>query len=220
MTTTRDKCIACALANTPASVRVIQIRKSLSGVAHTNPKSPDFGLLCAPRPVTRKALYIFLHECAHFVLGLIAKHRYLEEMECEKWAHARMREAGLLVPRTMTKRAKEYVRYKIIQAANRGCKKFDQGALKFAGLKLKRPLSKKKQAALQQHLQEIMSQPCVMVRFLCPGCGFEAHASVRRCYISEAMIICPKCELLLKPQLVAEPASCRRYEALRGLCEQ
>src|SRR5947208_542184 len=131
--TTREKCIACALANTPPNVRVIQIRKSLSGVAHIHPRDPDFGLLCAPRPVTRKALQVFLHECAHFVLHTGQRRkRHLEEFECEKWTHARMREAGIAVPRRMIKEAKLHVRRKVYQAADRGCKKFDQEALKFA----------------------------------------------------------------------------------------
>jgi hypothetical protein len=42
----------------------IEYRKSLSGCCCYTRK-----VIQAPRPVTRKALYIFLHECAHATLG-------------------------------------------------------------------------------------------------------------------------------------------------------
>lgn len=119
-----------ALENTPTNVRVIEIRKSLTGRA-----CYATGKMSAPRPFTRKALYIFLHECAHFALHADRKRRkrYMEEVEAEQWAHARMREAGIAVPRQMTKRAKAYVRRKMHQAFARGTKSFDSKALKFTG---------------------------------------------------------------------------------------
>ena len=61
----RERCIKVALENTPSNVRCVRIRKDLSGLAETS--GPDAGLLCAPRPITRRALYVYLHECAHFV---------------------------------------------------------------------------------------------------------------------------------------------------------
>jgi hypothetical protein len=104
-------------------------RKSLSGRASYGPKRID-----APRPVTRKALYIFLHECAHAHLHSIkGKPRHVEEMEAEQWAHAKMREHGIAVPRIMTVRAKNYVARKIRQAVRRGAKKIDPAAIRFAG---------------------------------------------------------------------------------------
>jgi hypothetical protein len=131
----RARLAQVALVNTPTNVRVIQIRKELSGMADCRPDSAQFGLMSVPRPVTRKSLYLFLHECAHFALHADGKRRkrYIEEMECEKWAHARMREAGIAVPRAMTRRAKEYVRYKMRQALRRGATKFDAAALKYTG---------------------------------------------------------------------------------------
>jgi hypothetical protein len=53
--------------------------------------------LSAPRTITRKALSFFLHECAHFALHAEGKRRkrYLEEMQAEQRAHARMRENRL-----------------------------------------------------------------------------------------------------------------------------
>ena len=124
-----EKCMAVALTNTPPGV-IVQYRKSLSGWAdHTEPPR-----MSAPRPVTRKALYIYLHECAHFHLGhdKRIKPRHVEEMEAEKWAHAKMREAGIPVPRAMTKRAKNYVAWKIKQAIRRGAKQIDKRALAFS----------------------------------------------------------------------------------------
>jgi hypothetical protein len=60
--------------------------------------------------VTRKPLYIFLHECAHAHLHREGgKARHVEEMEAERWAHERMRENGVAVPRSQTQGAKRYV---------------------------------------------------------------------------------------------------------------
>jgi hypothetical protein len=91
-----------------------EFRKSLSGMCYWHRNH-----IAAPKPVTRKSLYIWLHECAHAHLHLERKGhkpRHVEEMEAEQWAHAKMREAGVPVPRTMTKRAKRYVARKIRQA--------------------------------------------------------------------------------------------------------
>ncbi|PWT80382.1 MAG: hypothetical protein C5B58_11810 [Acidobacteria bacterium] len=78
----------------------IKYRKSLSG-RHWGQRK----LIEAPRPVTRKSLYIFLHECAHAALGHGREYRnknstprHVEEMQAEQWAHARMREHGISVP--------------------------------------------------------------------------------------------------------------------------
>jgi hypothetical protein len=54
-------------------------------------------------------------------------------MEAEKWAHEKMRENDVPVPRSMTKRAKEYVAHKIRQAQTHGAKKIDRKAARFAG---------------------------------------------------------------------------------------
>jgi hypothetical protein len=109
----RERCIKVALENTPSNVRCVRIRKDLSGLAETS--GPDAGLLCAPRPITRRALYVYLHECAHFVLHAGDKHgerpRYVEEYEAEQWAHKAMRVAGIPVPRAETRQAKENISY-------------------------------------------------------------------------------------------------------------
>ena len=82
-----------------------------------------------PRPVTRQALYINLHESAHFHLKhfdpedaqnddlrdaytgnhLLAKGH--EEYEAEQWTIATMRREGVPVPRSMLRAAKAYVRH-------------------------------------------------------------------------------------------------------------
>jgi hypothetical protein len=106
----------------------IQYRKNLSGRHYSKKK-----LIQAPRPVTRKALYIFLHECAHAHLHRDRKPKaHVREMEAEQWAHKRMREHGIAVPRDMTQRAKEYVGRKIRQAQRSGAKRIDAKARRFA----------------------------------------------------------------------------------------
>ena len=123
----KHRCCEIALANTPPNVRVVRVRKSLTGSA--NLKS---GILAGPKPFTRKALYIFLHECAHFVLhGSGHKPRHVKEREAEQWAHAKMREAGMSVPRAMTRRAKAYVRRKIRSAIRHGAKRIDPSTRRF-----------------------------------------------------------------------------------------
>ncbi|MCV9964327.1 hypothetical protein OIU34_20785 [Pararhizobium sp. BT-229] len=108
-----------------------EFRKSLTGMCHGKRKH-----VCGPRPVTRKSLYIWLHECAHahlhFGKGGKRKPRHVEEMEAEQWAHARMRKHGIAVPRSMTTRAQAYVGRKIKQAEARGAKKIDPAAKRFA----------------------------------------------------------------------------------------
>lgn len=105
-----------------------EYRKSLTGMCYPTKKH-----LCGPRPVTRKSLYIWLHECAHAHLHAEnRKKRHVEEMEAEQWAHERMRENDIAVPRSMTVRAKAYVARKIAQAEMRGAKTIDPNARRFA----------------------------------------------------------------------------------------
>lgn len=152
----RQLCIQAALTNTPAAVRVVRIRKTLSGRAYSAAE------IAVPRPVTRRALHIFLHECAHVALGhvkadkaaqfaptlshgcpgpaqaaseprIMRKPRHVEEYEAEQWAFARMRESGIPIPRKSLRRAKSYVAYKIRQARRRGAKVVDREAQRWAG---------------------------------------------------------------------------------------
>ena len=128
----RLRCVETALANTPASVRVVRIRKTLSGRAYGADE------IAVPRPITRRALHVFLHECAHVALGHVGggrgrQPRHVEEFEAERWAFDRMRAAGIPVPRKSLRRAKSYVAYKIRQARRRGAKTVDQEAQRWAG---------------------------------------------------------------------------------------
>lgn len=108
-------------------------RKSLTGRCYYDDKR-----IAAPRPITRNALYIFLHECAHAHLHVDPTGRrkpsHVKEHEAEQWAHARMREHDIAVPRRQTKRAKDYVAHKIKRARARGAKTINTAAAKFAGV--------------------------------------------------------------------------------------
>jgi len=105
-----------------------EFRKSLSGCCWQDSKK-----IAAPKPVTRKALYIWLHECAHAHLhGARRPKAHVREMEAEQWAHAKMREEGIPVPKAMTKRAKAYVARKIVQAERSGAKTIDPKARRYA----------------------------------------------------------------------------------------
>jgi hypothetical protein len=102
-------------------------RKSLSGRCYMHKKH-----ISGPKPVTRKSLYIWLHECAHAHLHAGDKRakRHVEEMQAEQWAHEVMRSHGVPVPKAMTARAKAYVARKIRQAGPRAA--IDPAARRFA----------------------------------------------------------------------------------------
>ncbi len=121
-----ERCSKVAADLTPAGTE-INYHKALTGRAWR-------WTISVPRPVTRKSLYIYLHEVAHIVFEhwRHKQPRHAQEMEAEKWAHAKMREYGIAVPRSMTKRAKEYVAYKITQAERRGAKHINAEAAAFA----------------------------------------------------------------------------------------
>lgn len=124
----KRRCITVAPAETPERVRLIYPRKRLAGRAF-----PRSGEIHVPRPFTRRALHIFLHECAHVALGHIGKKpRHVEELEAEQWAFRKMRAHGIAVPRKSLQRAKRYVAFKIRQAERRGAKHIDANAKKFA----------------------------------------------------------------------------------------
>lgn len=106
----------------------VKYRKSLTGSCWADGKEIE-----APRPATRKSLYVFLHECAHAQLGHQRnKPSHVEELEAELWAHEKMREHGVPVPRTTTAQARSYVAYKIRQAEAHGARRIDPRARKFA----------------------------------------------------------------------------------------
>lgn len=126
----KERCKAIALANTPASVRRIKIRRSLTGHA-----SFDGEEMSVPRPFTRRALFMFLHECAHITLGHKGRrHAYIEEYEAETWAIAKMRETGIPVPAKEVRRAKGYVAWKLRQGLKRGLQTVDKKIARWAGV--------------------------------------------------------------------------------------
>jgi hypothetical protein len=105
----------------------------LPGKAPRAPGVPRLRAKYVPRPFTRRALHIFLHECAHIALLHVGKKpRHVEELEPEQWAFRKMRGHGIAVPRKSVRRAKRYVAYKIRQAERRGAKYIDAKAKKFA----------------------------------------------------------------------------------------
>lgn|SRR5262245_7592371 len=106
----------------------IGYRKSLTGRHHGKRK-----LIQAPRPVTRRSLYVFLHECAHAHLHVERRLKvHVMEMQAEQWAHEKMRENGVPVPHKETRRAKRYVAHKIRKALRRGAKRIDPAAKRYA----------------------------------------------------------------------------------------
>lgn len=129
----KAKCIAAALAFTPETITYVIINSHLSGWAHSDPRHENFGHVRAPRPFTRHALYIYLHECAHMTyLHNGRKPRHVEEYEAEELAHEWMRQAGIPVPERQTEEARKYVARKINDAKARGAKRIDVKAMRFA----------------------------------------------------------------------------------------
>jgi hypothetical protein len=131
---------AIAAKHTPAAA-VVAFRKSLTGLAairRDGREAPWLPRIWAPRPVTRRALAVYLHECAHHWLGHTGgpfgqkNPRHVEEYQAELWAFATMRAEGVPVPRRSTDRAKGYVARKIHQAKVRGAKRIDPAAARYA----------------------------------------------------------------------------------------
>lgn len=121
-------------------------RRSLTGRAYilAANENGEVRVIEAPRPVTRRSLYMFLHECAHHLLGHLEDRRpkHVHESEAEQWAHQAMRSEGLAVPRKESQRAKRYVALKIGRALKRGAKSIDRDAARFAGVKCPDPSQK------------------------------------------------------------------------------
>ena len=129
-----ERFTAIAWKHTPGDIIVEMNRTNLSGRAYVNAKT-----IHVPKPVTRRALHIFLHEVAHVLLGHGTadwcpppKPRYVEEFEAERWALDVMRKEGVAIPRKVTASARAYVARKIRQAEKRGAKHIDPRARAFA----------------------------------------------------------------------------------------
>jgi hypothetical protein len=125
-----------AKSETPDDI-TIEYRKSLSGCAWVPIRK-----MSVPKPRTRRALHIYLHEVAHIVLDhRRQKPRHVEELEAEQWATATMRKHGVPVPRKTLKDSKAHVARAIRKAKRRGAKQIDRKATKYAELPLKKMLN-------------------------------------------------------------------------------
>lgn len=101
----------------PRGVRVRFKRGPKLEPAHATYDVNNRKEILTPRPDTREGLYMFLHECAHFILNhwyIDPDTReylpeYLYEYEAEMFAHAVMRMEGIKVPKKMSVAAKKYI---------------------------------------------------------------------------------------------------------------
>ena len=92
--------------------------------------SAKYRSIYAPRPNTRRRLYVVAHECGHVALGHNGtKPRHRQEYEAERYAQAAMKRHGVAVPRKSVEQGKKYVARKIHQAVRRGAKRIDSEAL-------------------------------------------------------------------------------------------
>ena len=111
---------------TPPDLQV-RYRSRLTGCAWARSRR-----IAAPRPVTRRALHVYLHEVAHVVLEHYhLKSEHVQEYEAELWAFEVMRAEGIPIPAKSLRRAKDYVAYLVHEAARTGLE-VDQGALRFS----------------------------------------------------------------------------------------
>ncbi len=89
----------------------VTYRKRLTGCAWARSRR-----IAAPRPSTRRALHVYLHEVAHVVLEHFHdRPTHVQEFEAEQWAFAVMRAEKVPVPRASLRRAKAYVASTILQ---------------------------------------------------------------------------------------------------------
>ncbi len=107
--------LAIAMRHTPSDVQV-EFRKRLTGCAWARSRR-----IAAPRPTTRRALHVYLHEVAHVVLEHFHDRPvHVQEYEAEQWAFAVMRAEGVAVPRASLLRAKAYVAHTIMRDIGAG----------------------------------------------------------------------------------------------------
>jgi hypothetical protein len=124
-----ERCMAAAKAIAEeAGVETSEYTNGLHGHA-----CPTLRHIEAPKPTTRRRLYVWAHECAHVALRHIEnKPCHREEYEAEQWAAAALRRHGVPVPRKELTRAKKYVAMKIRRAELRGAKRIDAEARKWS----------------------------------------------------------------------------------------
>lgn len=136
----QDRLLACAKAHEPR-LTLIVYHKEMVGLVNAymmEPSHTRLYMMFCPRPVTREGLYVYLHECAHIKLHYGKRRpRHVEELEAERWAQEKMREAGIAVPREMLWQSKNFIRDAIETALRYGAKRIDPAAARYAGLPLK-----------------------------------------------------------------------------------
>jgi hypothetical protein len=100
---------------TPTDIQ-ISYRSRLTGCAWARSRR-----ISVPRPVTRRALHVYLHEVAHVVLAHFhEKPVHLQEYEAEAWAFGIMEAEGVAIPWQSRLRAQAYVAQKVLQDKAQG----------------------------------------------------------------------------------------------------
>lgn len=121
--------LAIAAAHTPDDV-IIQYRRRLTGCAWARSRR-----IAAPRPITRRALHVYLHEVAHVVLEHFHDRPvHIQEYEAEQWAFAVMRAEKVSIPRASLRRAQAYVAHTILREIDRSGGPIHLPAARFAGV--------------------------------------------------------------------------------------
>lgn len=125
------RCLDIAARHTPDDV-AIAYRRRLTGCAWARSRR-----IAAPRPVTRRALHVYLHEVAHVVLEHFHDRPvHVQEYEAEQWAFAVMETEGMAIPRASLWRARAYVAQEIMREIDRSGGPIHLPAAQFARVAL------------------------------------------------------------------------------------
>jgi hypothetical protein len=120
-----------AAKHTPPNLQIVY-RKKLTGCAWVRGRK-----IAVPRPITRRALHVYLHEVGHVVLNHVHdKPVHVQEFEAEQWAFAIMQREGVAIHQKSIHRAKAYVAQKIMQAIMSGNEPVHLDAARFANVSL------------------------------------------------------------------------------------
>lgn len=127
----RQRCLEVAsVILQEAGVEIVTFHdKGLHGKAWSDERR-----IFAPRPTTRRRLYIVAHEAGHvhYQHGRSKMPIHRIEYEAERYAHDALRRHGIAVSKRSTEQAKRYVAWKINQAIKRGAKHIDRDALRWS----------------------------------------------------------------------------------------
>lgn len=134
--TNTAKLAAVAKRYRPKGVKIKYKRGKKLGPAYALVREDGSKEMLTPKPVTREALFYYLHECAHFVL----RHWHMriplwqQEYEAEQWAIATMRREGIPVSRRSMADAKNYVHNIAVAHIERGLPRPPKRVLDWCGL--------------------------------------------------------------------------------------